>query len=86
MPVAPSLQEYRDNHPELQLAKKRWEAVMKAAGDGNRWGETRRFQGRAAANRISRADSAKRTYFRVWDQVTREYDRRFGTNHAAPKE
>lgn len=71
--ISENLEAYRENHPKLKAAKERLDTARKAVGGGNRWGETRRFSGARAGNRLNAVDKALKSWGRTYDAVTKEY-------------
>lgn len=62
-------EEYRNTDPGLAKARKEMDDAMSAVSSGNRWGETRRFSGRAAGNRIAKVDAAKARWQKAYDKA-----------------
>ena len=58
-------EEYRNQDEALIRSKRSWETAMSAVGGSERWGDTRRFEGRRAGNRLDR----ERRAHDWWDRM-----------------
>lgn len=65
--------EYLDRDPQYQAACKRREAAEAAICSGRRWGESRRFAGRMADNRIDRLEAARAAWSRAFDRAEKRW-------------
>jgi hypothetical protein len=76
--LKPTIADYLENHPKLKAATDRLAAARAAMVNGNRWGETRRFAGKRAGNRLSAIERAHARWSKTYDVLTREYYRKYG--------
>lgn len=66
--------EFRSSHPDMKKAEDRQDAVRKQmSANAGRWGDTRRFQGMSAGNRLAEVDAAERHWSRVWDRLEKQH-------------
>jgi hypothetical protein len=67
-------EEFLAHDPRLTAAKQALDAAQNALSNGTRWGETRRFAGRRAGNRLDHLESARIRWSKAYDKATALYD------------
>lgn len=68
--------DYVERHPTVVAAQERVSIIRQAMTSSNRWGESRRFSGRSAGQRIDRLDRAIARLTRTRDKARRDYEQR----------
>lgn len=72
---------YIDNDPAVQRAIAKINALQ--SKDGSRWGETRRFAGRAAGNRLDALAKAQAQFRRAYGRAEARFNKQ-NTKSARP--
>lgn len=73
--VAMNKEEFMASQTKVVAAVERMHRAQAALASGNRWGDTRRFQGRAAGSRLDKLDAARTAWSKAYSKAEADFEK-----------